>query len=248
MPCCSTRPARSEGNGLAGVSTVAVGDAGLSRVATDAVQVISLLQRYWPLDNCRQCIVNYDVRMTSRLRPKEKTGRRTPGSGYLPRPRNAGPALTAAAPPSARRKPPEERRTEIAGRQRAGADRGAGGLTCAGRGRSGSCPAWSTTTSDPWRTWSPRRHGGGYGETSAVFRLVEQEATALGRMQALIALLVTRIATTSPALARRLAGQPAPGTACRGERADGGLQRVATSRLRRRRRCSRNDPPLRRPA
>jgi len=160
------------------------------------VQVISLLQRYWPLDQLLiGRIVNYDVRMTSRpLTEGKKPARRTAGKRTPAASSRRGPALTAAAPPPARRKPPEERRTEIVQAASVLAlTQGLESLTL--RRVADALGVVPGLVNHYFRSVedlvAEAFTVAAYGETSAVFRLVEQEATALGRMQALIALLVT---------------------------------------------------------
>jgi AcrR family transcriptional regulator len=162
------------------------------------VQVISLLQRYWPLDQLLiGRLVNYDVRMTSRpltqgkKQPAKSATKRTPAAAS-----KRDPVLTAPREPAppARRKPPEERRTEIVQAASVLAlTEGLESLTL--RRVADALGVVPGLVNHYFRSVedlvAEAFTVAAYGETSAVFRTVEQETTPLVRMRALIALLVT---------------------------------------------------------
>jgi len=134
-------------------------------------------------------IVNYDAPMTSRPLSREKS---TPVVAAAKRKPAASPKREPA--PLARRKPPEERRTEIV--QAASVLALAEGLESLTLRRvadalgvvPGLVNHYFRSVED---LVAEAFAVAAYGETSAVFRMVEQETTALERMRALIALLVT---------------------------------------------------------
>jgi AcrR family transcriptional regulator len=134
-------------------------------------------------------IVNYDVRMTSRPRSREKSNPTVSSVKQKPVP---SPKREPA--PSARRKPPQERRTEIVQAASVLAlTEGLESLTL--RRVADALGVVPGLVNHYFRSVedlvAEAFAVAAYGETSAVFRLVEEEGTALERMRALIRLLVT---------------------------------------------------------